>query len=69
MNNPKNPDVKGVKKREIHKLFNNCDIFLKRITLAPPIARVIATHSWLLGIILEKLKFLNTHYLAVIKKI
>ena len=33
--NPKNPDVKGVKKNEIHSLFPNCEIFLKRITLAP----------------------------------
>lgn len=34
--NPKNPDVKGVKKNEIHSLFPNCEISLKRITLAPP---------------------------------
>jgi ubiquinone/menaquinone biosynthesis C-methylase UbiE len=36
IDNPKNPDVKGVKKNEIHSLFPNCEISLKRITLAPP---------------------------------
>src|SRR5689334_13350816 len=48
MNNPKNPDVRGVKFREIKALFPNCDIRLKRITLAPPIARRVAPCSWLL---------------------
>lgn len=68
MDNPKNPDVKGVKKREIYELFTGCDISLKRITLAPPLTRIIAPYSWLLCYLLEKLRFLNTHYLGVIKK-
>ena len=68
MDNPKNPDVKGVKKREIYELFPGCDIYLKRITLAPPLTRVIAPYSWLLCYLLEKLKILNTHYLGVIRK-
>lgn len=42
MNNPKNPDVKGVKKKEIYELFPHCQIDLKRITLAPPVTRLIA---------------------------
>jgi len=69
MNNPKNPDVKGVNKREIYKLFPGCQIKLKRITLAPPIARIIAPHSIILCHLLEKLGFLNTHYIGVIKKV
>lgn len=68
MDNPKNPDVRGVKKKEIHELFPDCDITLKRITLAPPLTRIIAPYSWLLCYLLEKLKVLNTHYLGVIKK-
>jgi len=32
MNNPRNPDVRGVKLREIKALFPNCDIRLERIT-------------------------------------
>lgn len=65
---PTNPDVKGLSKREIKRLFPRCEIRLKQITLAPPIARAIAPHSWLLCYLLEKMPILKTHYLAVIKK-
>ncbi|MBI4686404.1 MAG: methyltransferase domain-containing protein [Nitrospirae bacterium] len=68
MNNPKNPDVRGVKKKEIYELFPNCSIGLNRITLAPPIARLIAPYSLLACYILERLKIFNTHYMGVIKR-
>lgn len=68
VDNPKNPDVKGIKKRDIYKLFPNCDIHLKRITLAPPIVRLVAPYSYLACYLLEKLKIFNTHYLGTIKK-
>jgi len=66
--NPKNHDVKGVKKSEIKQLFEGSHIELKRITLAPPIARVIAPYSWSVCYLLEKLKVFNTHYMGVIRK-
>ena len=65
---PTNPDVKGVGKREIKKLFLNCKFEFYRITLAPPIARLLVPISWILCELLEKLKIFNTHYLVVIKK-
>jgi len=65
---PTNPDVKGVGKREIKKLFPNCKFEFHRITLAPPIARLLVPVSWILCELLEKLKIFNTHYLAIIKK-
>jgi len=68
MNNPSNPDVKGVKLREIKALFPNCDIRLERITLAPPIARRVAPHSWLLCYFLSKIPWLCSHYIGVIRK-
>lgn len=68
VDNPKNHDVKGIKKKEIYKLFPNCDIHLKRITLTPPIARLVAPYSYLACYLLEKLKIFNTHYLGTIKK-
>lgn len=68
MNNPKNPNVRGVKKREIYELFPDCDIYLKRITLAPPLARLVAPWSFLLCYFLEKIPWLRTHYLGVIRK-
>src|SRR5215467_6730268 len=55
MNNPWNAGVRGVKKREIHRLFPGCSIDLRRITLAPPFARWIVPRSWLLAYLLERL--------------
>ncbi len=65
---PSNRDVKGVGKREITKLFPNCTFDFNKVTLAPLIARAIAPHSFLLCYLLEKIPFLRTHYLVVIKK-
>jgi SAM-dependent methyltransferase len=39
--NPSNPDVRGVKARDIRGLFPDYDVRLRRITLAPPLARRI----------------------------
>jgi SAM-dependent methyltransferase len=68
VNNPRNPDVRGVKKREIYQQFPGCWIELRRITLAPPIARLIAPYSWLMCYLLQKIPLLCTHYLGVIQK-
>jgi ubiquinone/menaquinone biosynthesis C-methylase UbiE len=68
VNNPWNPDVSGVKKQEIYKLFANCRIELRRITLAPPLVRFLAPYSWLACYVLEKMPLLCTHYLGVIRK-
>jgi ubiquinone/menaquinone biosynthesis C-methylase UbiE len=68
MDNPKNPDVRGVKSREIHKLFPACTIHLQRATLAPPIARLLAPYSWILCYLLERVPWLCTHYVGVIRK-
>jgi ubiquinone/menaquinone biosynthesis C-methylase UbiE len=68
LNNPWNPDVRGVPKAEIFKLFPGCRIELQRLTLAPPLARRIAPYSFLICYLLEKLPFLCSHYLGVIKK-
>jgi len=66
VNNPSNPDVRGVTRGEIARLFPGCRIDLERVTLAPPIARRLARFSWLLCTLLEYLPLLRTHYLAVI---
>jgi ubiquinone/menaquinone biosynthesis C-methylase UbiE len=68
MNNPKNPDVRGVKLREIKTLFPHCDIRMQRITLAPPIARRVAPYSWLLCYFLSQIPWLCSHYIGVIRK-
>lgn len=66
VNNPRNPDVRGVKRKEITQLFPGCHIALQRLTLAPPVTRALAPHSWLLCTLLAQIPWLCTHYLGVI---
>jgi len=68
VNNPWNHDVRGVKRQEIAQLFPGCRIELERITLLPPLTRVLARYSYLGCYLLEKLPPLCTHYLGVIRK-
>lgn len=66
--NPFNHNVKGVGARELRSLFPGCHITLHATTLAPPVARTLVPISWIAALVLEKIPFLRTHYLAVIKK-
>ncbi len=68
VNSPGNADVRGVDADEIRRLFPHCAIELKRITLAPPIARRVAPRSSLLASVLARLPLLCTHYLGVIRR-
>ena len=68
VNNPWNPDVRGVKRREISQLFPGCRIKLQRITLAPPLIRLLAPYTWLACYVLGKIPWLCTHYLGLISK-
>lgn len=67
VNNPRNPDVRGVPKREIQRLFPDCDVRFKRITLAPPLARALAPVSIMLCQVLERLPWLCSHCLCIIR--
>ena len=67
--NPLNPDVRGVKAGEIRSLFPGFGIHLRRITLAPPIARrlpefLLPTLYPLLAVV----PLLRTHYLGLLIK-
>jgi ubiquinone/menaquinone biosynthesis C-methylase UbiE len=68
VNNPDNADVRGIGKQEIARLFPNCHIDLRRVTVAPPLSRLLAPYSWLGCYALERLRIFNTHYLGVIQK-
>jgi ubiquinone/menaquinone biosynthesis C-methylase UbiE len=69
VNNPRNADVRGVDRREIAQLFPNCDISLRRLTLAPPLGRCVAPISSSLYRALARIKPLCTHYLGAISKL
>ena len=68
VNNPWNPDVRGVKRREISQLFPGCRIKLQRTTLVPPLVRLLAPYSWLACYVLGKMPWLCTHYMGLIFK-
>lgn len=65
--NPTNKQTRGIRPPEIRQLFPGCQFDFRRITLAPPLARMLAPRSWLLCHVLETLRLLNTHYLVAIK--
>lgn len=67
-NNPGNPDVRGVGKAEIQKLFPGYGMKLRRITLAPPLGRLVAALSPAIYLILAQLRPLCTHYLCLLEK-
>jgi ubiquinone/menaquinone biosynthesis C-methylase UbiE len=68
VNNPRNKSVRGISSSEIHSLFPDCSIRLRRVTLAPPLARRIVPVSWIAASLLEKIPVLRTHYLGIIRK-
>lgn len=66
-NNPNNPDVRGVGRKEIRSLFPDCIAEVRRVNLAPPLVRLLAPRSWLLCDFLSGLAFLDTHYLGLFR--
>jgi len=67
-NNPRNPGVRGCSKSRVLELFPDSEIIFKKVTLAPPLGRVLVRHFPLLYPILNSLPFLRTHIFALIKK-
>ena len=67
-NNPRNPHVRGIRHSEIKRLFPGCEIWLRRATLAPPLARRLVPWSWTFAALVEATQLLNTHLVGYIKK-
>lgn len=67
-NNPRNPNVRGIGRAEIKKLFPALRGKIRTVTLAPPLARLIAPRWWTLATFLEAIPLLRTHLLAVLIK-
>ncbi len=67
-NNPANQQVRGIEETEIRSLFQGCEVTLKRVTLAPPIARRVVPLTWTGAAILEQIPWLRTHYVATIRR-
>lgn len=66
VNSPRNPDVRGITRRELRQLFPGWHVRARSLTLIPPLARTIAPRSPLLCELLAGVPFLCTHTLASI---
>lgn len=68
VDNPRNPDVRGVPPSRIRSLFPEGAVQARRVTLAPPLARAAChVHPWLHDA-LNLLPLLRTHVLAWVAK-
>lgn len=68
VNNPRNPDVRGVPLARLRELFPAARIDARRVTLAPPLARALCrVHPALYGVA-NALPLLRTHVLAWLGK-
>ena len=68
LDNPTNPDVRGLTKNEIQTLFPECRVRLKRVTLVPPLARLLAPRLPFSYGLLSGLKLLCGHYAGLFHK-
>jgi len=68
VNNPKNQQVRKVGRKELKQLFPQLKGEVELVTLAPPVARLVAPRSWTLATFLEAVPLLRTHLLAVLVK-
>jgi ubiquinone/menaquinone biosynthesis C-methylase UbiE len=68
INNPKNPNVRRVGRKELRRLFPQLNGRVKSVGLAPPLARLVAPANWTMAVFLEGVPLLRTHLLAVLVK-
>ena len=68
VDNPRNPDVRGVPLARVRQLFGQGHLQADRVTLAPPLARLVC--RWHPGLyrVFNALPLLRTHLLAWIDK-
>ncbi|MEF7614745.1 class I SAM-dependent methyltransferase [Aquincola sp. MAHUQ-54] len=68
VDNPRNPDVRGVPLAELRGLFPQGRLQHRRVTLAPPLARALCRVSPALYPVFNAVPLLRTHVLAWIAK-
>lgn len=68
VDNPRNPDVRGVPLARVQALFPQGRIRARRVTLAPPLARAVCRLHPALYSVCNLLPLLRTHRLAWIEK-
>ena len=68
VNNPRNPDVRGVPLSRVRALFPQAVLRSQRLTLAPPIARAVCRLSPALYPVFNAVPLLRTHVLVWLQK-
>lgn len=68
VNNPANPNVRKVDRKELCRLYPNLHGNIRSITLAPPLVRLILPTSYVLANLVEAIPWVRTHLLAVLIK-
>jgi SAM-dependent methyltransferase len=68
VNNPRNPDVRGVPVARVRELFPSGRLHVRRLTLAPPIARTVTRLHPSLYPVFNMCPWLRTHVLAWVEK-
>lgn len=67
--NPTNRNTIGLDVRDVMRLFPGQALRVRRVTLAPPLARWVVPRSWLAAELLEAIPLLRTHLLITIRKV
>jgi SAM-dependent methyltransferase len=65
--NPKEKQSRGLSRAGVRALFPGCTYAFRSVSLAPPLCRRLAPHSWLACDALQAIRILNTHTLGVIR--
>ena len=68
VDNPRNPDVRGVPLQRVQTLFPEGRLQARRLTLAPPVARAVCGWHPMFYALFNTLPLLRTHVLAWIEK-
>jgi SAM-dependent methyltransferase len=67
-NNPSNADVTAIPRRQVLELFPEARAFTRKVTLAPPIARLVSSCHPGLYTLFNLFPFLRTHLVAWLDK-
>ena len=66
--NPRNPHVRALPRRELAELLPGMALRARRVTLALPVSRRLVRLSWPAATALESVGFLNTQLLAILRQ-
>jgi len=66
--NPRNPNVRGIKRAEVEQYFEDFQPSWKRLTLFPPLARRLGIFTPIAYPLLAAVPFLRTHLMGVLIK-